>query len=689
MNILTYTLDVSLMSRLAGSVENLQSLRYLVQRMEHCARSSSVFDGRKELQFIESVYKRGCQLHQALMEVQLAIDDLRHLQGQPPSPEDLNIIQRHQGQLGVIVSQMAAVCHALYLSGCPLITEGGSSYLESAELPEEAELPLKAINIGKSLSHELSEMSSVHSDLRHLLLPIASMAAHALVSSSLDEHAVAPSTESSINISNRTISLLLVATQKLAADGMESAAHGGADSQRDLDRLHRIMDQLRVTEVTSHCVEACRAVASVEDGGHARAEIIAILPFIQDYLQTLVASVAAYAKAIRDNYKLAYVVGRLMLDLAQKGFCKPQEASETDDQADGEDGEALEGTGMGAGSGDTNVSSEIHEESQVEGLQGEENDGEENEDDVGDAKDDHVEMEEDFEGHLEDRQDAEDVDESDGGSDGDHDEHAGDVDPLDPGAVDEKFWNGEQPNEGNDGDDLGGDAKQEKDASEDLAPREDGKETKRGRPEGDDPKEVPDQDHETADNLDDRQDANDERDDTHELNGNDSEVEDGKPNNEPMEPNVQQDELLDVPEDLKLDNREDEAGATDLDDNDIMNEDTDAVDSDAVDHDMDLDAEDPVEGGQPDEDNLEGHSKHEESDDNDTQQIEERTGLDISASSDQWTHEDGQHAGTSANKPTQASHDRSEQSREEAESGDNGSVPTRWGFNAAVLPASC
>jgi hypothetical protein len=60
-------------------------------------------------------------------------------------------------------------------------------------------------------------------------------------------------------------------------------------------------------------------------------------------------------------------LANLGLDLCTNGFCKPQEQEEGSDEGEGE------GTGMGQGQGREDVSEEIENEGQMEGLQGEEN----------------------------------------------------------------------------------------------------------------------------------------------------------------------------------------------------------------------------------------------------------------------------------------------------------------------------
>ena len=69
----------------------------------------------------------------------------------------------------------------------------------------------------------------------------------------------------------------------------------------------------------------------------------------------------------RSVCKMLLTLANLGLDLSTNGFCKPMEQEEGSDDGEGE------GTGMGQGQGREDVSEEIENEGQMEGLQGEEN----------------------------------------------------------------------------------------------------------------------------------------------------------------------------------------------------------------------------------------------------------------------------------------------------------------------------
>lgn len=174
-----------------------------------------------------------------------------------------------------------------------------------------------------------------------------------------------------------------------------------------------------------------------------------IAPFAAEYALLVQDHLFALASWTGTVFKLAHILGNLTLGLSRKGFCSPQEGDQQDG-AEGDEGQTSDGTGMGAGTGEGNVSEQIEDESQVEGLQDEEpqpKDKDQKKEEGG-----ALEMSEDFAGELEDvsadGSDGEEEDDDDkDDEDAPPDEQVGDVDPLDENAVDEKFWGDEKGEE--------------------------------------------------------------------------------------------------------------------------------------------------------------------------------------------------------------------------------------------------
>ena len=131
-----------------------------------------------------------------------------------------------------------------------------------------------------------------------------------------------------------------------------------------------------------------------------------------------------------------------MHTLSQQGFCQPPEG---DDNDEGGEGEAdTGGVGVGDGSGIDDVSKEIEDESQIEGLQGDDIENKEREGQH--DNEDGIEMDDDFEGALGDIPDAgsENDAESDADNEAELDETLGHLDEFDTSTVDEKMWGDEK-----------------------------------------------------------------------------------------------------------------------------------------------------------------------------------------------------------------------------------------------------
>jgi midasin len=215
--------------------------------------------------------------------------------------------------------------------------------------------------------------------------------------------------------------------------------------------IYGMTSAYRLQAIAAAITHVGDAAVSDESSGSVVTDLGSIvarcIPFLHQFLATCRKGVWHLARNVRSLYRLDYVLVNLFRTLAEKGFCKPSEAG--DDDSKGGEGKEIEGMGLGAGTGKSNVSNEIEDESQVEGLKDE--DQGEDEDDNGEKQekeDQAIEMGDDFEGALSDA-DGEDEDEDgedddDGQDENDLDEHVGDVDPE---AVDDKFWGDENEEE--------------------------------------------------------------------------------------------------------------------------------------------------------------------------------------------------------------------------------------------------
>lgn len=217
---------------------------------------------------------------------------------------------------------------------------------------------------------------------------------------------------------------------------------------------------------------ACFSLSQVSA---VNAVVARVSPFLRLYSELLSRNLSTFSDWHKSSLKLNHVLSSILKSLATEGFCRP---AEDDGKGGGDaetDGKTTEGTGMAEGTGAKNVSNEIEDESQLEGLESDvpqEKKPEEKNEEEGD--DDAVEMNGDFEGEMEDRGDGEKDEKEDGDSDEEEDDQAepeeqvADVDPLDPSSVDEKFWGDDDPAEDKEGksDEVNQETKQQAGESE-------------------------------------------------------------------------------------------------------------------------------------------------------------------------------------------------------------------------------
>jgi midasin len=273
------------------------------------------------------------------------------------------------------------------------------------------------------------------------------------------------------------------------------------------------------------------------------------LPILQQYSNTLEAAMMRYGGLHRATCKMSYILSKIFVQIATQGFCTPSENSA------GQDGqtEKLEGgTGLGDGDGAEDISKDIQEDEDLDELAQEPNTDKGNIEDEKDA----VDMADgEMEGEMGDADEKGDDEEGSGDENDEEngmDEEAGDVDDLDPTAVDEKMWDGD--GEESDKDQEGNDSKGKQDKNEQVAAQESNKEA----PE--------------AEDGDDGDDGEEE-----EMAGAEQGEEVRQDEIEKHDPHVQEGEALDLPEDMELD--ADEEHGSDAGSDDGMNDLSDVEDT--------------------------------------------------------------------------------------------------------------
>ncbi|CAA7261484.1 unnamed protein product [Cyclocybe aegerita] len=181
-------------------------------------------------------------------------------------------------------------------------------------------------------------------------------------------------------------------------------------------------------------------LASLTSRDDISGELSRVIPFLNLYLALAKDQLVSHSRWTKALFKLNFILCSILHTLCEQGFCKPPNKND----AGAELPETSDGVGIGEGSGTENASKDIQDESQIEGLKGD------NDEDQG-AQDRHedggaIEMDNDFSGDLEDLPDdcSDNADQSDAGSEADLNEILDELDRLDPSTIDEKMWGDEK-----------------------------------------------------------------------------------------------------------------------------------------------------------------------------------------------------------------------------------------------------
>ncbi|KAG1056125.1 hypothetical protein G6F43_001962 [Rhizopus delemar] len=275
-------------------------------------------------------------------------------------------------------------------------------------------------------------------------------------------------------------------------------------------------------------------------------------PFLQQYMLIVQHTLARMIIHHKSMAKFTYCLVNSFSIIITKGFCMPAGAEDAEEgEADG----TQAGTGVGEGEGTKDVSHEIEDEEQVLGTQNEERSN----DDKQDTKEEKngMDMENDFDGNLEDmEQDEDENDESESSEDEEDepDEQIGDVDDMDPDAVDDKMWGDEGEDNLNESDKTVDDqGKQDKQENSDIVAKEEGEqepEKTDGKSDKAENKDDQQQDLEGEEEID-EQDENGEGDEEKEGEGEDEDDVENRPG-EQLNAEIPEAETLDLPEDMNM-----------------------------------------------------------------------------------------------------------------------------------------
>ncbi|KAG0044860.1 AAA ATPase midasin [Gryganskiella cystojenkinii] len=332
-----------------------------------------------------------------------------------------------------------------------------------------------------------------------------------------------------------------------------------------------------INEKIQDLVQISSASASAE---RAAAEALVTMrlqqlyPFIQQYLFLAQHHIFHFVQHHKTINKLTYVLCNTFSILFSKGFCIPEMEQE---MKEGEEESNVAGTGIGDGEGGKDVSDEIEDEEQVLGTQ---NDKKQDEDDQKETEEEDkgIEMENDFEGKMEDVEPSSDQDDDDDDEDEDEkedpDEAIGDVDDDNPEAIDEKMWGDDEAEDARDNDKMIDEDKtteqneQESDMvakdEEDSGKQDDKKKDKKEKKQDQGPEDKAEEGQEGGDEE--KNDAEAQEDDDAEEeefeDHNDEESAEHKPDDQ-QQVEIPEAETLDLPDDLNLDGDEKEGGDDD------------------------------------------------------------------------------------------------------------------------------
>ncbi|KAF8309082.1 P-loop containing nucleoside triphosphate hydrolase protein [Clavulina sp. PMI_390] len=348
------------------------------------------------------------------------------------------------------------------------------------------------------------------------------------------------------------INSFLLAAQALRT-WSQSHARDDDDQQfiHETNSLRELSESFRFEAITSTLKGFLQcAAASCRNGDHGAVahDLSRIKPFLEEYLRVAHSALMYVACWTKSTFKLAWILSSLLHNLEVNGLCKPPE--QESDQTKGESTEMTDASGLGAGSGDKDISDEIEDESQIEGLKGEEDQQPDTQ--APDAsQDDAIEMENDFDGDLEDPSNPgldEENDSKEGEDSPEVDDQMQDLADDDPNAIDEKLWSGEKgPEDTNPAQDQQREAQLDHDNNSELAAKEQdnkkpGSDAPDAEPEDPNP---PTADQEQDDTKIDEPDAD-------ELPDESADHDQGRK----LDDNVNDENALDLPDDMNIDPEE-------------------------------------------------------------------------------------------------------------------------------------
>ncbi|PQE19082.1 hypothetical protein CJF30_00007426 [Rutstroemia sp. NJR-2017a BBW] len=397
---------------------------------------------------------------------------------------------------------------------------------------ERQELERAIYDAAEHLSAEVSKFIEQRQDLDFILGQILPWTAINSSVSELSFGATIPELDQKLSTVCNSILAATEKYQKSLADMPTSTEDQGWLMKSDtiLGTSIKALHCDNITEQLTQAFDVLRHLdlTDSQTSKSAGALFAVAIPIIQQYHNTLKISISRYADLHRSTCKTSYILAKTYTQIASQGFCTPSEKS---DAQDGKTEKLEGGTGLGDGEGAEDISKDIQDDEDLDELAQEPNKNEK-----GDIEDeeDAVDMADgEMEGEMGDAEEKGDDEEGSGDEekDGDEiDEEAGDVDDLDPTAVDEKMWDGD--NEKAEKDQEGDDSKGKASKDEQVAAQENDKEAGEGEDGEEDEEEM--------------------------AGAEQSEEVQQQDDVEKHDPHADEGETLDLPENMQLDGEEEE-----------------------------------------------------------------------------------------------------------------------------------
>ncbi|KAM6905784.1 midasin isoform 2-T2 [Lycodopsis pacificus] len=201
--------------------------------------------------------------------------------------------------------------------------------------------------------------------------------------------------------------------------------------------LERLLSHLRTHR------DSCQP-PQLQEVNRACRMLVHLEPLLGIYTDVVRYYVAVSLGAHRSTGKLLSVLASIFTELAQKGFCLPQDLMAGGDGEGATQFHDYEGGGIGEGEGNKDVSDKIENEDQVEDTlqEGQEKEEEEDKGKIK-AEDNAIEMSEDFEGKMQDGDENEAGEDDDSAKEEEEEEldkKMGDLGEGQTDTLDERMW---------------------------------------------------------------------------------------------------------------------------------------------------------------------------------------------------------------------------------------------------------